>query len=100
MLNRAFEVQADPRGYTEIDIMKIQVPEGYSIENALEPIELKTEFGQYSLSHEVAPDGITIKRSLQINPSVQPKEAYQTLRNFMLAITKADKTKLVLVNRT
>ncbi len=97
---RQMPVQADARGNTEEDHLVIQLPEGYHLESVFEPISVRSAFGQFDMSLEQEAGKMTIHRKLVLNNNIQPKEQYKTLMDFFKTITKADKTKLVLVKGT
>ena len=94
---RKSEVQADPRGFSEIDEVTITLPEGYKNESQFTPIIIQSLFGSYSLSATIENNKLLIKRKLVINNQIQPKEKYTTLVDFFKSITKADKSKIVLI---
>lgn len=94
---RRFSIQADSRGFTEEDELIIQLPEGFILENAVQPIHYATDFGTYDLSISNESDGmLVIKRKLMLNDSIQPKEKCKQWIYFLKQVVKADKTKLIL----
>lgn len=94
---RRFAVQARSRGLTEEDTLVFTVPEGYTLENTLEPVALTSVFGRYELTVQAETNRIRIHRLLVLNDSIQPKEQYAAFVQFIKNVGKADKTKLVLV---
>jgi hypothetical protein len=94
---RKSEVQADPRGFSEIDEVTITLPEGYKNESQFTPIIIQSLFGSYSLSAVIENNKLLINRKLVINNQIQPKEKYTALVDFFKAITKADKSKIVFI---
>ncbi len=98
---RRFAVQADSRGFSEEDDLRVSVPEGFRLEGAFAPVEISTAFGQFEMSVRQEPGGgIVVHRKLTLNSSVQPKERFGAFAAFLKAVAKADKTKLVLVKQT
>lgn len=97
---RKMSVQADPRGYTTVHHTTLLIPDGYHLESAAEPVDINSPFGHFSLHFATEPGKITVSRQLIINNSIQPASTYQALIDFLKAIGKAEKTKLVLVKTT
>ncbi|MBL7826041.1 MAG: DUF3857 domain-containing transglutaminase family protein [Saprospiraceae bacterium] len=98
---RRFSIQADSRGFTEEDELVIQLPEGYTLENAVQPSSYRSDFGSYDLTISNEPGGkLLIKRKFSLNDSIQPKEKYKEWVDFLKQVNKADKTKLVLAKGT
>lgn len=97
---RRFDVQADARGFTEVDSMRIALPEGYRLEGQGEAIDVPSPFGHYQRS--VKQDGayILVQRRLVFNSKTHPKEYFGEFVAFLKTIAKADKNKLVLVKQT
>ena len=90
------------RGYLESDEIILQLPEGYKIESIPnETMELTSEFGEYSIQVENNEETgeLIYQRKLKILPVELPAERYNELREFYLQIAKADKMKLVLVEK-
>jgi hypothetical protein len=94
---RKSPVQADARGFSEIDEVSVILPEGYKNEGQFTPISITSLFGSYTLSASVENDKLLINRKLVINNSIQTKEKYNALIDFYKAIAKADKSKMVLI---
>lgn len=98
---RQFPVQAQSRGFTVEDELTITIPEGYALENAVEPQTFNSVFGSYELDIRNEPGGrLLVHRKLVMNDSVQPKERFAELMQFLRNVAKADKTKLVLAKGT
>jgi hypothetical protein len=97
---RKYPVQASSRSFSTQDDLVIVVPEGYSLENGVEPIRYSSPFGTYELTITNEPGQLVVHRKLVLFDTVQPKEQYETLVNFFKNVAKADKTKLVLAKGT
>lgn len=90
------------RGYMESDEITLNFPAGYEVESIPQAsIDLKSEFGEYTVQIESKEQTrqLIYKRSLKIFPVNLPAERYDDLRNFYLEIAKADKMKMVLVEK-
>jgi hypothetical protein len=97
---RQFDVQADVRGYSEENTTYLELPEGYRAEGEVAPIEAKSVFGQFNMTITKEEGRVVVHRKLVVNSRVQPKERYAEWIEFMKAVNKADKTKLVLLKPT
>ncbi|MEN7548567.1 DUF3857 domain-containing protein [Rapidithrix thailandica] len=86
--------------YIEADTITYQLPENYHIEHRPETTSFQSPFGSYE-SSVLQKDGKLIYiRKVEINKGRFPKEEYDALVNFYKAMYKADKQKIVLVNKT
>jgi hypothetical protein len=90
------------RGYVESDEITLQLPEGYEVESIPnKEMALNSEFGEYTLKVTTSPAAgeLVYTRELKILPVDLPAERYNDLRTFYQEIAKADKMKLVLVEK-
>jgi len=90
------------RGYVETDEIVLQLPKGYKIESIPEnTMNLSSEFGEYTVKIEKNEETgeVLYKRNLKILPVDLPAERYEDLRQFYKKIAKADKMKIVLVEK-
>jgi len=97
-LPRQHPVQAHSRGKTEEDTIVITIPDGFSVENTLNPVSIKSVFGSFDLAVQYNNNEITVHRKLVMKNEVQPKEKFDDLLSFLKDIAKADQAKLVLVH--
>jgi len=98
---RRFAVQADSRGFTEEDEVRVLAPEGFRLENLPAPVNISTLFGQFEMSvRQEAGNLLVVHRKLTLNSRIHPPERFQDLVAFLKTISKLDKTKLVLVKQT
>lgn len=88
--------------YMDIDTIVYKLPENYRLEFQPEPVEINSEFGEYRLSYEVNPDTneMTYVRYIKVFKGKYPANAYGDFRNFWRKVTRADKSKLVLIGNT
>jgi hypothetical protein len=95
---RQHPIQFQSRGKTEEDHLTITIPDGFKIENILNPVSIQSVFGSFELQVQNQNNQIIIHRKLVLNDSVQPKEKFDALLTFLKDIAKADQAKLVLVH--
>lgn len=97
--NRQFDLYFENEYYDQ-DSVIFTLPENYHIEFAPDPINLDTPFGKYSNEIFVESDKMILVRKLELNKGTFDKSQYNEFRNFRKAIVKADKAKVVLVDKT
>ena len=96
--SRKFQVELD-FAYTDIDTVRIKLPNGYIIESFPEPILINSDFGNYSASTEIAANDLIYIRKIEMNAGVWPAQKFEEFRNFYGSIWKADQSKVVLVKK-
>ncbi|MCK7590320.1 DUF3857 domain-containing protein [Subsaxibacter sp. CAU 1640] len=96
--NIPFEIE---RGVTDIDSYEITIPHSLEIETLIEDVEIKNNFGEYSVSIFKSEDNKLIyNRKFVINKGAYKKEEYESFRRFLLEVLKHDKSKIVLKSKT
>lgn len=100
MEERASEVVLDENfDFTEEEALTYQIPDSFEIEYLPNPIHIKTVFGEYTASFTWENQKLVYSRTLKMQRGRFPKEAYIKLRQFFKEIARADKTKVVWVNK-
>ncbi len=95
---RRFEVQADSRGFTEMDSITIDLPVGFKVENLPEPFSMTSLFGSYDFKATLLDKNkILVSRQLILNNKIYPPNNNNDLSFFFKQIAKADKVKMVLI---
>lgn len=89
-----------PFGYTDIDIIQFEIPEGIYPEHLPEPVQIKSRFGEYEASIKLDEKGVVYNRRLKMFKGEFPPESYDELIDFLKNVTKADNLKLVFLNKT
>ena len=93
-----FDVQADSRGFTQIDSITITIPTGFKAESLPEPLSIKSLFGQYDLTAQLLDkNNVLIKREFVVTNKIFPAKNQTELAIFFKQVAKADKVKMVLV---
>lgn len=90
------------RSYQEEDRIEFEIPEGYKVESIpQESIDLSSDYGSYAVKITKDETGKSLKyhRHLKIKAVKLPPEKYNELRDFYKEIAKADKMKIVLVQK-
>ena len=86
--------------YTDIDSIFFTLPEGFHVEYLPESNYIETPFGVYEAKFELTEKGINYSRKMTMKKGVYPAESYVEFRNMYKEISKADRTKIVLVGST
>ena len=77
----------------------IRLPDGYEVEAIPEPVEIKTDFGNYSINIINNGNGkIEISRVLEIRKRIVAPNKYEELRNFYTRVNENDSKNIVLVS--
>ena len=85
------------RGFLDVDEIKIKLPNSFSIEYLPKNVELKTQFGTYSIEIiKIDEQTYLYKRILQTEAGKFPKESYELYRKFRKDIRKYDNSKIIL----
>jgi hypothetical protein len=82
--------------YTDIDSIEYIIPSNYSIEYLPKSIELRNQFGDYSIDVKSQDNKIVYVRKLSMNKNVFPSNDYADLIVFFEEISKYDNSKCVL----
>lgn len=85
------------RGYLDEDEFTIHLPEGYQLENPMEPIKLETTYGSYEISLAQQEPGILVyKRKLLVKSGQYTKEDYKPYRDFRKQVARFDNSRIIL----
>lgn len=92
----AFEVTM---GFYDVDQVEITVPQQMKSIVTPQNVELKTKFGEYTITFELLnPTTIKYTRKLLLKQGVYEKELYEEFRSFREQIAKNDNSKIILKN--
>jgi transglutaminase-like putative cysteine protease len=94
---RTSPIQLSYFAKTEKDEVTINIPTGYKLESIPTPTDIHSDFGDFKTTFEQTTTTVTYKRIMVFNKSIQPKEKYQEIIDFLKKIVKADSAKLVFV---
>ena len=86
--------------WIDSDTIEFILPEGFAPEAVPESEKIETKFGSYSTKYIMSEKGLTYIRRMEMKKGEFPKESYNEFVEFLEKVRKADKAKLVLVNRT
>jgi hypothetical protein len=95
--NRATNVYIN-RGYTDVDEIIYQVPNGYKLDSNPLMVNINKPFGKFSATAiMVGNNKVVYKRKLELIDGTYDKEIYQEVVNFYQAVADADTYKVSLV---
>lgn len=84
--------------YTDVDTVRIALPEGVTVEVPLDDVSIEMEgFGSYSATLEVDGNTLIYVRRLAIYEPQRPAEDYHRVREFLHAVAQADDRQVALV---
>ncbi len=83
--------------YEDIDTVTITIPDGYKTESIPRPVQIKSEFGEYSVVFKVSDNRIEMIRNNKRNKKNLPPEAYPEVVKYFDTIRKADNARIVFV---
>jgi hypothetical protein len=86
--------------YTDIDTAKFELPEGFRPEFMPDAVRLKSKFGEYEVSFGIEDQQITYSRKLIMYKGQFDPGDYVDYVEFVNAMAKTDRIKLVLVKKT
>lgn len=88
--------------YNDIDSVVFKLPENYRMEFEMEPVEVKSEFGEYKLTYDFNPETneLTYVRYIKVFKGTFPANSYAEFRKFWRKVSRSDKSKLVLIGNT
>jgi hypothetical protein len=96
--DRKYDVQFHS-GYVDIDSIQIKIPANYSIEAIPKSVNLKTDYGNYSISFALKENSLNVIRKSELNEGRFPKKEYEAIANYFNEIYKADRGRIVLVKK-
>jgi len=88
--------------YVNTDSIKFRIPERFRLEFQPEPILHKSEFGEYSVNYvfNEETNELTYIRTIQMKKGTYSAILYNDYRDFRREISRADRSKLVLIGST
>ncbi len=86
--------------WIDTDTIQFVLPEGFAPEAVPEGQTIESQFGSYITTYIMSEKGLTYVRRMQMKKGEFVKESYADFVEFLQKVQKADKAKLVLVNRT
>jgi transglutaminase-like putative cysteine protease len=86
--------------YTDIDTIRYKVPEEIYPEYLPEPVKLESRFGKYEASYSIDQGEIIYSRKFIMKSGEFPVATYAELTNFLQSVSRADKIKIVFLNKT
>jgi hypothetical protein len=82
--------------FTDIDSVRYTLPDGYVIESCPEGCDIKSDFGEYSVSISTEGDEVLYVRKRIMYEGKYPAGSYNDFRQFYTDMSKQDDAKLVL----
>ena len=86
--------------YTYIDSLSIDIPKGYVLETAPEPVEITTPFGFFKTTSHFSDGALRYTRIFRLDEKQIPRSDYETYVTFIKDIVKNDQAPYVFVAGT
>ncbi|MEO6669977.1 MAG: hypothetical protein ABIN36_10905 [Ferruginibacter sp.] len=93
---RKYDIELDFE-YHDIDIVEIELPQGYSPESMPPEVSIQSKFGNYSCAAKLIGDKLHYYRSIEHFGGRYPAADYPDLVKFYDSIFKSDHAKVVLL---
>ncbi len=87
-------------GFSQYDSIQVDFPAGYYPESDFSPVTISTNFGSYDMRLERGEDGYLFIRKMILNPGKYEADECELFKEFITKIHKADRKRLVLVDKT
>lgn len=83
--------------WKDVDSVAITLPSGYTVEALPKNVSIKNKFGSYDISFKVKENNIEMVRIREQPEAVFPAADYQAIADYFEAVSKADRSKIVMV---
>ena len=83
--------------WKDVDSVYITLPSGYTVEAMPKNVSLKNKFGSYDISFKVKDNSIEMIRTREQSEATFPASDYSQLVEYFDAVSKADRSKIVMV---
>lgn len=83
------------RGFTELDTIQYHLPDGFKIESEMENIQIKNDFGTYTVKTSLNGNCLTYSRSFVLKEGSYAPERYRELVEFISRVKQSDHSKTV-----
>jgi hypothetical protein len=93
--SRQHPILIPPRHTT--DIVRIQLPDGFKVDDVPDAVKLETSFGSYTATFETVGRQLVVTRSLSMPSAIIPAAKYSEVRSFFQKISAAEQSPVVLM---
>jgi hypothetical protein len=87
------------RSFTDCDTMVYYIPKNFRVESLPSGIKIDSQFGTFSYSVSGSENKIVYIRRFTVNEGRYKPAEYKNLYEFLLAVSKADNTKVILTKK-
>ena len=84
----------------DFDTIHYRLPENIYPEFVPQNVSISSRFGEYEATYQIDAGKLIYTRKLKMNKGRFPASSYQELLDFYRAVSKADNTKMVFMNKT
>ncbi|MEQ8365038.1 MAG: hypothetical protein RH948_19345 [Cyclobacteriaceae bacterium] len=86
--------------YSSVDTIELILPSNYHAEKEISQKAIETKYGKYTRSCVKKDDRYLFVRKFEFECGTYPPEEYENFRSFIKEVQKADRERVVLLNRT
>ena len=79
--------------------VKVQVPEGFNVDELAEPVDLAGPYGTYHASWSASGNEVVFRESLEVKAIISPPSDYGAVRDFFERVYQAQMAPAVLIRR-
>jgi hypothetical protein len=81
------------------ETVRVQLPEGFEVDEVPDALKLETPFGNYTATYEVKAGQLLFTRTLSMRAMTIPAEQYQAVRSFFERIRATEQAPVVLAKK-
>lgn len=81
------------------ETVRVQLPEGFIVDETPDPLKIETAFGNYTATYEVKEGSLLFTRTLSIKAATIPAEQYPAVRSFFERIRATEQAPVVLAKK-
>lgn len=94
---RKHPVVLNSHAFTET--VRVNLPDGFEIDEMPEPLKLETDFGSYAATYEMKDNQLVFRRTLVQQAATIPAEKYKSVREFYGRIRAVEQSPVVLARK-
>ncbi len=95
--DRTHPIRLESNSFTETAVFEL--PQGFTVDEVPEELNLETSFGKYSTSYEVKEGKLFYKRTLITNRTLIPSKNYNSVKEFFAQILNSEQSPVVLLRK-
>lgn len=94
---RQHPVVLDAHAFSET--IRVTLPAGFEVDEMLEPVRIKSDFGEFEGSGRVEQGKLIVERRVELKPMTVPAARYEEVRRFLATINGWEQSAIVLARK-